>query len=192
MRYALDHIDSGLAKRVDLVRIVGHQAHRFESEERQHAGGDAVKAFVAFEAEPLIGLHGVETLVLQTIGAELVYESDAAAFLCQIEQDTASGTRDGGDGASELRAAITFERSEEIAGEAFRMQAYQYGPIRQRIADEDCEMLWFSIARAEGDDFRALRRIERHALARDERERAHNKRIVVADRGSRNRRRIGG
>ena len=53
----------------------------------------AVVALVVGEAEPLVGVDRVEPAVLQRVGAELVGEADAAAFLAQVEQDPAAGRR---------------------------------------------------------------------------------------------------
>ena len=42
-------------------------------------------ALVILEAEPEVGVDGVEALVLQRIGAQLVDQADAAPLLAQIE-----------------------------------------------------------------------------------------------------------
>ena len=54
---------------------------------------DAVVALVGLEAQPLVGLDGVEALVLQRVGAQLVGEADAAPFLVQVQQHAAAGAR---------------------------------------------------------------------------------------------------
>jgi len=58
----------------------------------------------------------VEALILQAIGAQLVDEADAAAFLRKIEQHAASGLRDQFDGAAQLIATVALERMKQITG----------------------------------------------------------------------------
>ncbi len=90
MGHALGDGDAGSLKRRHLVGVVGHQAHGFVAQQRKHFGGDAIKTFVGLEAQALIGLDRIEALILQAIGAQLVDEADAAAFLREIKQDAAA------------------------------------------------------------------------------------------------------
>ena len=57
---------------------------------RQNLDAHAVVALIGLEAEALVGLDRVEPFVLQLVGADLVGEADAAAFLVEIEQDAAA------------------------------------------------------------------------------------------------------
>src|SRR6185369_14092366 len=102
----------------------------------EHLGGGGEDALVGFEAEALVRLDGVEALVLQFIGLELVDEADAAAFLREIEQYACAMLADDADGAAYLIAAIAFERAQQVAGETFRMQAHENGTRRLRLADD--------------------------------------------------------
>ena len=53
------------------------------------APGSCVVAQVAIEAQPLVGFHRVGALILQLIGAQLVEQPDAAAFLMFVDQQPA-------------------------------------------------------------------------------------------------------
>lgn len=122
MGHAFGHGDAMGGKGGHLVRVVGHQADRGVAEQGEHAGGDTIEPLIGLEAEALIGLYRVETLILKPVGPELVDEPDAAPLLRQIEQDAAARRRNGVDGAAQLLPAIAFEGAEQIAGETFRMQ----------------------------------------------------------------------
>ncbi len=120
---------------------------------------------VGLEAQSLIGVDGVEALVLEAIGSQLVDQADAAALLRQIEQHAAARFFDGVDGAAQLLAAIAFERAQEVAGEARRMQPRQDGLGRRRRVDDDGVVLGAAVLRPERDEFGLLRALERHARA---------------------------
>src|SRR5204863_3884706 len=64
-----------------LARVVGQEPHRSDPEVLQDLDADAVVALIRLEAEPLVGFDGVEPLLLQLVGANLVGEADAAPFL---------------------------------------------------------------------------------------------------------------
>lgn len=73
---------------------------------------------------------------------------DAAAFLRQIQQHAAAGFVDDADRAAQLFAAVAAQAAEQIAGEAFRMQARQHRLRRIRRADHQRKMLpWPSAGR---------------------------------------------
>ena len=65
----------------NLVGIVGQQSDSVDAERPQHRRRMPIIALVIGEAEPPVGIDGVEPAVLERIGAELVGEADAAAFL---------------------------------------------------------------------------------------------------------------
>ena len=142
--------------------------HAREAEEVQHARGDAVEPLVGLEAQTLVGLEGVEALVLQAVGAQLVHQPDAAAFLREIEQHAAARlARWRAIGAAQLIAAIAFERAQKIAGEAFRMQrAPAPAGTPPGLADEDGIVFRPAVRRAEGDELGILGAFERHVRAR--------------------------
>src|SRR5450755_4778247 len=70
----------------NLVGIVGEQTYRSIAEQPKHACGDSVESFIRFEAQTLVRVDRVEALILQAIGAQLVDEADASAFLCKVQK----------------------------------------------------------------------------------------------------------
>src|SRR6185295_5590409 len=75
---ALDDLEAVAVERDVLARIVGHQAHAADSQVAQDLGADAVIALVGPEAQALVGLDRVVSLLLQLVGAQLVHQADAA------------------------------------------------------------------------------------------------------------------
>ena len=113
----------------DLAGVIGKQRHRADAKRLQHRRRQTEITFIGLEAQPRIGIDGIEALVLQCIGPQLVEQADAAAFLLQIKQNTAA--RVGADRRQrrvQLRPAITFQTAEHITGQARRMQADQHWP----------------------------------------------------------------
>src|ERR1700684_3439179 len=64
---------------LNLVRIVGEQAHLADAEVADDLRADAVVAQVLLETQLQIGLDRIETGVLQRIGADFIAEPDAAS-----------------------------------------------------------------------------------------------------------------
>ena len=89
-RHPAGDLDAGLGETVELGRVVGQQHDARAVEHLQHARGNAVVALVVIEAERGVGIDRVEAVVLHLIGAHLVGEAKAAAFLRQIQNDAAA------------------------------------------------------------------------------------------------------
>src|SRR5207248_5319659 len=64
-----------------LARVVGQQPHRADVQVLQDLDADAVVALIRLEAEALVRFDGIEPLLLQLVGADLVGQADAAPFL---------------------------------------------------------------------------------------------------------------
>ena len=79
----------------------------------------------------------------------------------------ASVRRDLFDGAAQLLPAIAFERTQQIAREAFRVEPRQHRAGRGRVVYRDREMLGPPVPRAKGVDPRPLGPFERHPRRRD-------------------------
>src|SRR5260370_31335653 len=87
-RNPLNHLDACACELADLLGVIGEQADLFCAELLQNLRGEAVVARVRGKAEIFIGFDRVHPTVLELVGAKLVHQSDAAAFLRQIEQHT--------------------------------------------------------------------------------------------------------
>ena len=74
----------------------------------------------------LVRLDGVEALILQLVGADLVGEPDAAPFLVQVEEHAAALGRDALHGPRQLGAAVATAGAEHVAGQALRVDAHEH------------------------------------------------------------------
>ena len=133
MRDTLRYVHACLFQRCNLARIIGHQPDFIHAQQRQHAGSRAKIARFVGQAQPLVRIHCVKSLILQPIGAQLVDQANAAPFLPHIEQHAPAACP--GfichrlQGSIKLRPAIAFETAENIASQTFGMQADQRRPI---------------------------------------------------------------
>src|SRR5438477_5404665 len=114
--------DAVLLELRNLVGIVGHQPHRADLEAGEHVRRDRVIALVVAEAEREIGVHGVEALVLQRVGADLVDQADPAALLAEIEEQAARHRGQPAQGRLELVAAIAAQGARHVAGQALGVE----------------------------------------------------------------------
>ena len=128
----------------------------------QHLGCRLVDPLVGVVAQHLVGIDRVELGILQTIGPQLVDQTDAAPLLGQIEQHPGALATNLLNRAAQLRSAIAAQRPEQIAGEAFRVEADQGRGVERRPADGDGQMLLPAIGRPECDDRRVLGAFKRH------------------------------
>ena len=101
----------------ELARVVGQQPHAPHTEFAQDLGADPVVPLVRLEPELLVGLDGVIALVLELVGPDLVRQTDAAAFLVQIQEDTPALCRNSLHGRGQLAATVAPGRMEHLAGQ---------------------------------------------------------------------------
>ena len=84
-RNTLGDLQAEFLELVDLVRIIGQDAHSLDTELAQNLRTDEVLAFIAGKAQCQIGIKRIQSLLLQFIGAKFVDQTDSAAFLTQAE-----------------------------------------------------------------------------------------------------------
>src|SRR5215217_7934977 len=89
-RDAADNLDAGACETFQLGRIVGEEPHARTSQHLQHAGGSAIVALVVVESQRGIGIQRIEPAILKSVSAHLVSEPEAAAFLLQVQNDSAA------------------------------------------------------------------------------------------------------
>jgi hypothetical protein len=126
-RHAFHDLDALTREHLDLGGVVRQQPDATDAEASQQLRADAEVALIVLEAEPVIRLDRVEPGVLQCVGPQLVGETDAAAFLIEVEQHAAAGVRHHGHGGAQLRTAVALEAAEHVTGEAGRVQPHQDG-----------------------------------------------------------------
>ena len=136
-RHAARDLEAVALEAGALGRVVGHQADAREAEVREDLRADAVVAQVRCKAELDIGLDRVAPLVLQRVGAHLVGEADAAAFLAHVEHDALPLCLDLLQGERELLAAVAAHGAERIAREALRVDAHEHILLAAHIALDD-------------------------------------------------------
>jgi hypothetical protein len=136
-RDAFGDFHAGGFELLHFVWVVGEKADGAHAEGFESVGSEFVLARIVGKAELAIGFDGVESGVLEFVGFELVDEADAAAFLGKIEDDASFGFGDGFQREFELGAAVAAFGSEDIAGEALRVDADERGFCVREIAVAD-------------------------------------------------------
>ena len=106
----------------DFLGVVGEELDAADAEVVEDLGAHAVVAEVGGEAEFLVGLDGVESLLLELVGVDFRGQADAAAFLAEVEEHTAV-LGDALHRGGELRAAIAALGVEDVASEALGVDA---------------------------------------------------------------------
>ena len=73
----------------------------------------------------VIRFDRILSFVLKFIGEKLVHQPDSAAFLKLVDQNAASMLRNFIERKVELGSAIAAARTEDVSGQALRMNAYE-------------------------------------------------------------------
>ena len=115
--------DSRFFERGDLLGIVRHQAHGAQAKITEDRTRQRIAPEIRFKTELFVGLHGIGTVVLKFVGAELIHQADAAAFLVFVNQEASTFGGDGFECEFELGAAIASQAVENVAGQALGMDA---------------------------------------------------------------------
>ena len=82
-----DDLDPRRFKPGNLVRIVGQQPDLVDSQRSKHRRRMAIIALIVGKTEAQIRIDGIESAILQRIGAELVRQPDPATLLPQVKQN---------------------------------------------------------------------------------------------------------
>ena len=89
----------------------------------KHRLADAVVALIGAKAQQFVRFDGIGAAILQVVGADLVHQTDATAFLAQVQQRATTFVGDGLERGFQLKAAVTAQAEQGIAGQAFGVQA---------------------------------------------------------------------
>lgn len=107
-----------------------------DAEVLEDLGADSVVAEVGGVAEFFVGFDGVVTFLLKFVGFDFSGETDAAAFLAEVEEDAAF-FGDLTEGAVELFAAVAAAGAEDVTSEALGVDANKGGGVgADRSVDE--------------------------------------------------------
>ena len=132
-RHPADDFNAGFGETIELGRVVGEQDDARAFEHLEHARGNAIVALIVIEAKRGVCIDGIEAVVLQPIGAHLVGEADAAAFLRQIENNAAAKILEPRHREPKLVAAVTAPRTKYVARQACRMQPHGDGLVKSGL-----------------------------------------------------------
>src|SRR6185503_605373 len=101
-----------------------------------------------------VRLDRVRALVLERIGANLVYDSNAAALLLLIDNCAAAFRVDHLHRLMQLRPAVTLGGTENVTGQALRMDTHERGNVAPHLAFEKSDKLLIAGERAITGNFK--------------------------------------
>src|SRR5207249_3960421 len=137
-RHALDDFEAVAFEAGALGGVVRDQPDLVQVEVGQDLHADAVVAAVGGEAERLVGLDGIEALLLlELVGTHLVAEADATALLPHVDEDAAALGSDLLEREVYLLAAVAAHRVEDVAGDALGVDADEDGLGRRDVAADE-------------------------------------------------------
>src|SRR5262245_35833206 len=85
-RHSSADIEAGASESLKFAWVVSQQANSGAAKHLQHAGGDAVIAFIIVEPESAVGVERVEPSILQPIGSNLIGQAEAESLLLEDTQ----------------------------------------------------------------------------------------------------------
>ena len=118
------------------TRIVSQQAQITKSQVNQNLRPDAILSQVCREAQPLVGLHGVQSPVLQLIGLQLAQEANTPSLLSQIEQYSSPLLGDHTQCSLKLVPTVAAQGPQSIPGQTFRVDADQHWFLPRYLAHD--------------------------------------------------------
>ena len=124
-RELLDDLDVVAFEPHDFARVVGEEPDPADAQIGENLGAEPVFAQVHREPQFFVGLDGIEPLLLKFVGVDFRPEPDPPPLLPHVNQDARAGFPDALHRLVQLRAAIAPPRSEDIAGEAFAVDAHE-------------------------------------------------------------------
>src|SRR5665213_1870288 len=124
--HALDDVESESLEAAVLHGVVGHEAHGGDAEIHEDLRARAVLARVDRQTLFEVRVHRVAAVFLEGVGANLVREAYAAAFLSAQVDDHARALRGHlRQRHSQLRSAVATQRAQRVTRQALRVHAHQ-------------------------------------------------------------------
>ena len=137
----LDDVYSERPQGIQLVGVIGQQAHGSDAEILQYAGGGRVLPLIGLVAERQVGVDRVQALVLEVVGPQLVPQPNAAALLAQVDQNAGTLLSDAFDRQVELLPTIAAQGTEHIPCEALGMDPDQQFATALDLSQDKGQML---------------------------------------------------
>ena len=135
--YTFHNLHSGPFQGMDLVGIIGEQAHTGNAQRFQNFAGEREVAVVGFETETLVGFDGIEAGILEFVGLELGHQADAASLLLLVDQDAGPFLGNHGERKLELLAAVATQGMKDVSSEALGMDPHE-GRRGMHITHDQC------------------------------------------------------
>jgi hypothetical protein len=102
------------------VRIVGHEPDAGEAHIGQDLGSDPVLAVVYGQTQVQVGVHGVETLILQFVGPEFVADPDSSSLVTsKVNHHALAFFHDPTHRFAQLVSTIAFHASKDVTCKTF-------------------------------------------------------------------------
>src|SRR5690625_7332440 len=107
----------------------------------QDLGANAVVTQVGGEAQAGVRFDRVGAVVLPVVGADLVQQADAAAFLPQVHEYAASFVSDSIERSITLDAAVAAQAVQRVTRQAFGVSANQHRLCSSYLTECPCDVL---------------------------------------------------
>ena len=102
----------------------------------EHLGTHSILPGIHRQALLEIRIDGVQALVLEPVGTQFVADADATPLVApQVDDDPDAIGAYPGQGGLELRPAVAPQRSQQVTGEALRVDPHQRGIHRSQVAE---------------------------------------------------------
>jgi len=85
-----------------------------------------------------VSFDGVETLVLEFIGAQLLHQTDSTSLLVLVKQSTVALFRDPSQREMKLIVTVATKRMKDVPCRALRVNAHQWR-LTMEITKHECE-----------------------------------------------------
>ena len=128
-------------ERVGLLRIVRQEPDPGKAQVLEDLKADAIVARVGAVTQGRVRLDGIEPLVLEIIGADLLDQADPPPLLGQVDECADPLGADHLQGHAELVAAVAPQRIEQVAREAGGVQPHQGRFDGAQVAHDDRDRL---------------------------------------------------
>src|SRR3712207_4034817 len=119
--HTLHNLHAVTLEAFDLCGVVGQKPGPSHAEVDQHLGSDPVVAHVLRQSQRAVRLDGIEALLLERVGRDLLGKADTATFLPQVEKDAPTLLLQEPQAFVQLFSAVATRRPEHVARQTFRV-----------------------------------------------------------------------
>ena len=109
--------------------------------------GDRIISQVILKSQKSIGIDCIYAVLLESVGSNFIPESNASAFLPQINNDPLTVLLNPFQSTVKLRFAIAFQRTEHLPCETFRVNTNRKSLRLINLTGDDGQMLNLTVAK---------------------------------------------